>query len=199
MKQTLLTILRNLKTPSDAFRQAADKLAAIMAVEASQELSQESFTVKTLYGDAEGVTLKDPLVLVPILRAGLVLLPPFLHLFERARVGFFGIRREEQTATPILYYEKLPSLTAHDVIFLLDPMIATGGSSLLSVNKLIEKGARPSNIFIFSFIASKEGVFHLSKRYPEVKLNIVAIDETLNAQKFIVPGLGDFGDRYFGT
>jgi uracil phosphoribosyltransferase len=134
-------------------------------------------------------------VLVPILRAGMALLPAFLALFPEAPIGFFGIKRDEKTALPHLYYEKLPSIAETDTVFLLDPMIATGGTACLALKLLKQKGAK--EIFLFAVIGATIGMKKVEHEHPEVKMLVAAEDPELNAQKMIVPGLGDFGDRYF--
>lgn len=181
MKEALLTLLRDQSIDEKQFRKAADQLCELLAADAAKSAKKES------------------VVLVPILRSGLVLLPPFLRHFEEARVGFFGMRRDHETFKPILYYENIPPLDKKDKIFLLDPMLATGGSTLLAIQNLVQKGADTSRITLISLIAAPEGLTAVQKAFPQVKISTVAVDEKLNARKFIVPGLGDFGDRYFGT
>jgi len=199
MKEALLTELRNKHTRPHEFRRAADKLAELLAAEVALHMEQEEFPIETPLGPTMGYRLKETVVLIPILRAGLALLKPFMRLFDEAVVGFFGIRRDEMTALPDLYYENLPPFTGKETILLLDPMIATGGSSLLSIDRLIAKGIPSSSIKLIGIISAPEGTEAVRSRYPDVQIIVVAQDERLNAQKFIVPGLGDFGDRYFGT
>jgi uracil phosphoribosyltransferase len=171
MKEKFLKILRDRSTSRVAFREAADKLGILMA----EEIHVEKAT------------------LVPILRAGIALLHPFQKKFPAAPIGFLGIRRDEKTALPHLYYENLPPLT--EQILILDPMLATGGSANLAIDRLKSKGAK--HIHLISVIASRDGIEAIKKRHQDIKIYSVAIDETLDADKFIVPGLGDFGDRYF--
>lgn len=171
MKEKFLKILRDRSTSRVSFREAADKLSHLMA----QEIHVENAA------------------LVPILRAGIALLPAFLQKYPAAPIGFLGIRRDEKTAIPHLYYEKIPPLP--DQILILDPMLATGGSANLAIERLKAKGGK--HIRLITIIASQEGVRFIREKHPDVKLYSVAIDETLDADKFIVPGLGDFGDRYF--
>lgn len=199
MKQSLLTILRDRNTKESDFRRASDRLADLLAAEASLDIPQEPVSIQTPMGSAKGVRMGHNAVLIPILRAGLALLPAFMRVFDTAKVGFFGIRRNEGTAVPHQYYEKLPSFEKKDYILMLDPMIATGGSALLALNRLVELGAVPSQISLTGVLAAKEGLEAIRKRYPQVKLRVVAEDPELNAQKFIIPGLGDFGDRYFAN
>jgi len=197
MKESLLTILRDEKTTVEHFRQAAHRLADLLAAEATIFVAEEPKTVKTPLAKAEGMSVEQRVVLVPILRAGMVFVPSFLKYFSDAPLGFFGIRRDEATATPQLYYENVPPLKSTDLVFLLDPMIATGGSALLAIQHLMDKGV--SQIFLVGVLGSREGIEKIESRYPDVTIILAAEDPELDSRKFIVPGLGDFGDRYFGS
>jgi uracil phosphoribosyltransferase len=197
MRESLLTILRDEKTPVDQFRQAAHQLADLLAAEATAFVAEEPKMVKTPCGQAKGMEALQRVVLVPILRAGLAMLPSFLKIFPRASVGFFGIRRDEATAKPQLYYEELPALKSTDLIFILDPMIATAGSLLLAVDRLASRGA--SQIVLVGIIGATEGLEKLAFQHPDLDMIVAGEDPQLNSKKFIVPGLGDFGDRYFGN
>jgi len=199
MKETLLTILRDKKSTRSQFRRAADKLAELLAADAALHVKQESVSVETPLGKTTGARLQEQIILLPILRAGLLMLPYFMRLFEESKVGFFGIRRDEKTALPQLYYENLPPFSAHDRLFVLDPMIATGGSASLALAHLKSKGADMSKIHLIGILGAKEGLEKIRKGFPQITIDIVAEDPLLDPRKFIVPGLGDFGDRYFGT
>ncbi|MGD2169435.1 MAG: uracil phosphoribosyltransferase [Chlamydiota bacterium] len=199
MKQSLLTILRNKKTSKEDFRKAANKLCSLIASDASSFLSEEKISVETPLQKGRGTKVIDNLILLPILRSGMVMLPAFLNLYETAKVGFMGIRRDEETALPHIYYENFPTISKNDTIFVLDPMIATGGSTIACLKKLEAYKATLSNIFVVSLISSKPGVTLIKKTYPDVSLYSVSVDPSLNDKKFILPGLGDFGDRFFGT
>jgi uracil phosphoribosyltransferase len=199
MKDHYLTLLRDKNTPRAEFRRAAQGLSTLVAAEAASRIPLAPCTIDTPLAPAVGSTLSHPVALIPILRAGLALLPPFQTLFSDAAIGFFGIRREEKTARPILYYENLPPLSPNHYIFLLDPMLATGGSALLALEKLRAHGADLSRTALVSILAAQDGARAVQEQFPEVQIHAAAIDETLNARHFIVPGLGDFGDRYFGT
>ena len=177
-KVALLATLRDSKTSSALFRRTTSALSPLLVHEATEN---------------------KPSVLVPILRAGLSLLPAFSSAFPEASIGILGIKRDEKTALAGKYYEKLPRLTPNDHILILDPMVATGGTARLALTTLINQGASPSRITLISIIASAEGITSLKKTYPEVSLNILAIDPHLSSEKMILPGLGDFGDRFFGT
>lgn len=180
-KAELIAILRNRKTPMVEFKRISNQLAAIIAGEIKKEFSTS-----------------DGIVLVPILRAGMALLTFFMHAFESARVGFIGIYRDEK-AKPHLYYENLPTLSPSDQVIILDPMVATGGSTLVTIDKLLSAGASPSHITVVGMIGAPEGKEAILSAYPEINLRLAILDDKLNDRKYIVPGLGDFGDRFFGT
>lgn len=197
MRESLLTVLRDEKTPVEAFRQAAHQLAALLAAEASALVTEDPKIVKTPLGQAEGASISHRVVLVPILRAGLTLLPAFLKYFPQASIGLIGIRRDEETAKPHLYYEHIPALKRTDLVLILDPMIATAGTALLAIDHLIKKGA--SQMALIGMLGSREGLEKIESEHPDLTLIVAAEDPELNNRKFIVPGLGDFGDRYFGS
>ena len=199
MKEPLLTILRDRFSTLEHFRRSADQMAMLVAAESGAFIAKEARSVETPLGTAKGTSIKIEPVLVPILRAGLVLLPPFLKLYREAPIGLIGIRRNEKTAAPEFYYENLPQVHKESPVFLLDPMLATGQSASMAVKLIQEKGASPSQIVLFSILAAPEGVNFFKTHHPDVRLSIVKVDQSLNAAKWIVPGLGDFGDRYFGT
>lgn len=194
-----LTLLRKRETDTVAFRDAASKLASLIANEIAAEMPLETHKIETPMGKTSGSFFEKRVILVPILRAGLAFLPSFLDLFKGASVGFFGIRRDEKDAHPHLYYENIPEIGRGDYVFLLDPMLATGGTANLALDKLAEKGASPDNTFFATFLASQFGQDAVLARHPRVKIHAAAVDSHLDPKKFIVPGLGDFGNRYFGT
>lgn len=199
MKKILISILRDQNTLMDAYRQAAEQLSNLLAIESSQFLPKQHFVIQTPLAQTDGVQFENNTVLIPVLRSGLVLLPPFLHYYPKARVGFIGARRDEKTAIAELYYLKLPPLSKDTNILLLDPMIATGGTASLAIKTLMDSGAEEKNITLVSFISSPEGKQRLKEEYPKVALLIAQMDEGLDSAKRIIPGLGDFGDRYFGN
>lgn len=180
MKESYLKQLRDRKLGMVGFRRASISLSKAIASEFASQFSAD-----------------QKIILVPVLRAGLVLLPAFQEIFIGAPIGLIGIRREEKTALPHLYYQNLPPLSAMDHILVLDPMLATGGSSTLAIELLKKAGGR--NFTLVAVIAAPEGLCFFKRRHPEASIYTVAVDEGLDAEKFIVPGLGDFGDRYFGT
>lgn len=197
MKEHFLTLLRDKNTTASSFREAAQQLALLMAAEVAMGIQLKSRTIHTPLEATEGSILQDRVILVPILRAGLALLPAFQQLFKEAPIGFFGVRRDEKTAEPKLYYENIPPCSAKDQVILLDPMLATGGSINMAIDRIKAKGAL--RILFVSIVAAPEGIHAVQKRHPDVALYTVATDRALNSSKFIVPGLGDFGDRFFGT
>jgi len=199
MKHKLLSILRNKSTTISEYREASEKLGLLLAQETAQFLEKKDIEIETPLAKATGVEFKNEIVLIPILRSGLVLLNPFLKYYPEANVGFVGMRRDEVTAIPKLYYNNLPRISPMDDVIVLDPMIATGGSGSAALEILKKEGIKEEKIIFVAVIASEEGVDHIKNQFPKIRLTVVESDKELNAQKFIVPGLGDFGDRYFGT
>jgi len=199
MKEALLTILRDKNTKLDDFRACSRKLSSILAAEVAATIKQKITSIETSLAKANGFEISQDVVLIPILRSGIALLPSFMYFFDKAKVGFLGMRRDEKTALANMYYEKIPPLRQDEWILLLDPMIATGGSSILAIKKVMEKGAKEENISLIGIVAAPEGIHEIEKKYPKIKTHVVAIDEKLNDKKFIVPGLGDFGDRFFAA
>ena len=165
-------------------------------VEATKDLAETARTVSTPLEDVEAHSLADPIVLVPILRAGLGLLEPLVDLFPEARVGYIGLERDDATFKPTTYYSKLPKVDDSRV-FVLDPMLATGGSASAAIKAVREAGA--SRIRMVSVVAAPEGVKVLEDAHPDVDIVTAAVDRELNDRAFILPGLGDFGDRLYGT
>jgi uracil phosphoribosyltransferase len=199
MKQTILSILRNRHTTMEQFRSAADQLGTILAAESAAYISKKQVTIETPLTTMSCQVVSSQVMLVVILRAGLTFLPPFLKFYPNALIGFLGERRDEKTAIPYLYYSKLPPFTKENPILLLDPMLATGGSACLAIKMLKEAGATESQITLISAVAAPEGVQRLKSENPGTHLIIAQVDDKLDEHKYIVPGLGDFGDRYFGT
>lgn len=199
LKDQLLTILRNKETSIDLFRRTTEQLSTLLAHETALLLEREPYSITTPVTAMEGTHLKETLLIVPILRSGLAMLPSFERFFEESRVGILGYWREEKTAKPVKYYEKLPQNIQNDRVLIIDPMLATGGTAADAVELLMEKGVAEEKMIFVGIIASPEGKEHLSRRFPKIKIVLGAEDERLNDVKYIVPGLGDFGDRYFGT
>ena len=193
-----LTLLRDRKTPGSLFRQIVEELGLILAVECTRNLPTESVALETPMERTQGRRLPplDP-VLVPVLRAGLGLVPPFLQLLPTAKVGHLGLYRDHDTLVPVPYYRNFPPLLEERVVFLLDPMLATGGSASEALRQLKAAGAK--NITQASILAAPEGLERLQQDHPDVQIVVAAVDRSLNEKGYILPGLGDAGDRIFGT
>jgi uracil phosphoribosyltransferase len=192
-----LAALRDQTTPCDEFRRLARRVSLLLAAEATRDLALAETTVQTPLEKAAVRRLDSRVVAVPVLRAGLGMLDAFLELVPQAQVGYFGLERNEETAVARRYYEKVPRDLAHAIVFLLDPMLATGGSAVMAVDGLMGLGAR--QVRLLSIVAAPEGVAHLEQHVPDAVVYTAAVDRELNARRYILPGLGDFGDRLFGT
>lgn len=192
-----LSILRDKTTPPWLFRQQVHRLATLLAFAATEDLAVRPKTVATPLTTTTGYELSPRIALLPILRAGLGLVDPLQSLLPDAEVWHLGMYRDEITSRPVEYYCKLPADDPCDVGFVLDPMLATGGSLLSAIEALIRWGC--PDIRVMSVIASQPGIKRLEKEYPQVRLFVCSIDPELNEHNFIVPGLGDAGDRIFNT
>jgi uracil phosphoribosyltransferase len=192
----LLTELRDAGTEPERFRHVSRRLATVIVLEATRRLATRTEPVRTPLTTTDGVRLDRPVVAVPILRAGLGLLETVTDLLPDVRVGYAGLERDEQTLQPTSYYLKVPELRDASVL-LLDPMLATGGSAAFAAGLLKEHGA--TDIQLVCVVAAPEGVKRLAEEHPDVRVVTAALDEGLNDVGYIVPGLGDFGDRLFGT
>jgi uracil phosphoribosyltransferase len=193
----VLASLRDKTTASDEFRRLARRLSVLVVAEATRDLPVAETTVETPLERTAVKRLATRVVAVPVLRAGLSMLDAFLELVPSAEVGYFGLERNEQTAVARRYYEKVPKNLGDAVVYLLDPMLATGGSAALAVDGLKSLGAR--QVRLLSVVAAPEGIAHLAETAPEAIVYAAALDRGLNDRKYILPGLGDFGDRLFGT
>jgi uracil phosphoribosyltransferase len=192
----LLAGLRDTATPPERFRHLARRLATVLVLEATRELPTAEGTVATPVGSASARVLAQPIVAVPILRAGLGMLEAVTDLLPDVSVGYAGLERDEGTLRPTSYYLKVPDMAGRPVL-LLDPMLATGGSAAFARRLLEERGA--ADIRLVCVVAAPEGVARMHKEHPDVRVYTAALDDGLNAAGYIVPGLGDFGDRLFGT
>jgi len=192
----ILTRLRDASTEPAQFRALARQLTLLLAVEATRDLPVREHTVQTPLETTQGHSLAQPIVAVPILRAGLGMLEAITELFTDVRVGYIGLERDETTAIARAYYCKLPPIGTSRVL-LLDPMLATGGSAAQAIEVLLKAGAQ--DIVHICVVAAPEGVRLLNERFPQVRIVAASIDRGLNDRKFILPGLGDFGDRLYGT
>lgn len=192
-----LAQLRDVETPPELFRALANRISVLLGAEALKELPQRQVEVLTPLGPAPGSRVAVDVVLAPVLRAGLGMLPGLLELVPNARVGHIGLQRDERTAVASQYYSKLPPGLEESHVILIDPMLATGGSAIAALDKLAEAGAR--HLSLVCIVAAPEGVALVERQYPDVPIYTPVVDRELNAHKFIVPGLGDFGDRLYGT
>ena len=195
--QDTLLVLRNQQTEAAVFRRMATRISVLLAVEALRDLPTEPATVATPMGDAHGLRIGADVVVVPVLRSGLGMLDAVLELLPSARVGHIGLQRDEVTAVASQYYSKLPQGLEHSYVLMIDPMLATGGSAVAALDLLKRAGAR--DIRIVCIVAAPEGVALVERHFPGVRIFTPVIDQGLNERKFIVPGLGDFGDRLYGT
>jgi len=188
--------LRDRTTEPEEFRELARKVITLLLYEATADLPVRHATVQTPLKEAAATFVEREVVAIPVLRAGLGILGPALELLPRVSVGYIGLERDEETAVARIYYQKLPNLVGK-VPLLLDPMLATGGSAAQALDLIKEAGGiGPRMVCV---VAAPEGVKVLEERHPEVQIYAAALDEGLNDKAFIVPGLGDFGDRLFGT
>lgn len=195
LARSLLTSLRDASTPPPLFRLIAKQLALVLCIEATRTIPTTATEVETPLARTAGTRLGQ-LVAVPILRAGLGMLEAVTELFPEVTVGYLGLERDHATFEPSLYYSKLPPLEGRSAL-LLDPMLATGGSAAAACRAL--KAAGPDHITLLSVVAAPEGIAHIAAEHPEIDIVTASVDQGLNDHAYIVPGLGDFGDRLFGT
>ena len=192
-----ITRLRDQKTEPRQFRALVGEIATLLLYEATADLMVEETMVQTPLANARGARLAEPIGLIPVLRAGIGMVEAALELMPDAQVWHIGLFRDERTLKPIEYYNKLPSSATVSVCLVLDPMLATGGSATATIDILKKWGAK--RVKYVGIIAAPEGVRALSSAHPDVAIHVAALDERLNEKGYIVPGLGDAGDRQFGT
>jgi len=193
----IMTHLRDASTKPATFRTLAYQLSLLLAIEATSDLPTEAKVIQTPLEEMTGrVLTHQPLVVVPILRAGLGMVQPFLDTFPDVSVGYLGLERDHETAVARNYYCKLPPLAGRRV-FLVDPMLATGGSAAQAITVAKQHGA--VNPQLVCIVAAPEGVAEVEQQHPGTVIHVAALDRGLNAKKYILPGLGDFGDRLYGT
>ena len=196
--QHKLTILRDRATPTKIFKELVEEIAMLMAYEATSDIELEKIEVDTPLETTNGRQLSGKkMTLVPILRAGLGMVEGIYRLVPNARIGHIGLYRNHDTLEPVDYYFKVPGDAAERDFFVLDPMLATGGSAVAAVTSLKRAGA--TRIRFLCLVSAPEGVRRLSKAHPDVNIYTAALDRELNSQGYILPGLGDAGDRLFGT
>lgn len=192
-----LTLLRSVATKPKKFRELIRELALLLCYEATADLNVTEITVETPMGSSKGDSLKDNIGLVPILRAGLGMVNGIWEMMPGAEVWHIGLYRDEETLKPVSYYNKLPTAPTVQVCLVLDPMLATGGSAVATIDILRKWGAE--RIKFVAILAAPEGIELLHQAHPDVPIHVAKIDSHLNDIGFIVPGLGDAGDRQFGT
>jgi uracil phosphoribosyltransferase len=192
----LLAILRDKKTEPPQFRQIAERLGYLLVAEALSDMSTVDVEIETPLEKTSGKQLRRPVVAVAVLRAGLGLLQSVLTLVPDAAIGFAGVQRNEETAEPIEYYNKFPQLSSARVL-ILEPMLATGGSLSWAIDKVKENGAK--DITAICVVTAPEGLARIERDHPDVRIVAAALDRELNSSFYIAPGLGDMGDRLFGT
>jgi len=193
-----MTILRNKKTSNSLFRQTMNEISYLIASEVLKFMPYKKVSVQTPIAKTSGKKLGQQIILVPILRAGLGLLEGFVKFLPEVEKGHIGLYRDEQTYEPVEYLFKLPK-TKNKKILVLDPMLATGNSSIAAINLIKSKEVKIKDIFLISLLAAPEGLKNLQKHHKPLHIFTCKIDSRLNNKKFIIPGLGDAGDRYMGT
>lgn len=192
-----LTHLRNRETSVHQFRHHSDKLCNLLLIESLKDIQLQEENVTTPIGKTPGFYIKEEIVVIPVLRAGIAMLSAAMQLLPKAKVGFVGLERDEKTAVASRYYWKLPPISKNTYVLITDPMLATGGSLLHILREIVPK--HPKSISVISVITAPEGIGLIEKEFPNVVIYTASLDERLNDKKYIVPGLGDYGDRYFGT
>ena len=196
LKDHYLTIIRDKETNFENFREYSSKLSYLLFIEGTKNISTKSKTIETPLIKTEGLEIENENVAIAVLRAGLGLVDGVKNLLPDTSFGYIGVQRNEETATPEYYYENLPNLENKNV-FILEPMLATGGSLSFAIDKV--KEYNPKSIIALTVISSPEGISRLEKEHNDITLVTAQIDEKLNENWYIVPGLGDMGDRLFGT
>ncbi|MGB5490675.1 MAG: uracil phosphoribosyltransferase [Woeseiaceae bacterium] len=195
--QHKLAIIRDVETGHKRFRELATEITKFVCYEALKNIKTKAVTVQTPVATAACRKIDTDIVVIPILRAGVGMLEGILELVPTARVGFVGLYRDEETKLPITYYESFPIQIKGGTCIVIDPMVATGGSTVAAIDILKENGA--DNIVVICIVTCPEGIKVVEDAHPDVRVYAAAIDEKLNEKKYIVPGLGDAGDRLFGT
>lgn len=188
-EQELLSVLRDREASTASFRKASDRLARLLSAK----------TLSMIHRDSPGVTtVPSDVMIVPVMRAAMAIVPAFVELIPDAPVGIIGVERDEETSRPHLYYNKLPEVLPKRAI-IVDPMLATGGTARLVAEMLVEMGCSRSDIYFMGVLAAPDGMNRLAESIPRENIVVTAVDQGLDDRNFIVPGLGDYGDRYYGT
>lgn len=198
--QHKLTIIRKKDTGTKDFREVVSEIAMLMAYEVTRDMPLEDVEIETpLVKSIQKQISGKKVAIIPILRAGLGMVDGFLAMLPAAKVGHVGLYRDEETLEPHEYFVKLPADIAERQLFVVDPMLATGGSAVAAIEALVKRGAKPENIKFICLVAAPEGAKVLNEAFPDVEIIVAAMDERLNEVGYILPGLGDAGDRLFGT
>ena len=192
-----VTLMRDINTKPKQFRELVNEITEFLAIESLKDLKTVVVPVTTPVAKTTGVKIEDKIVLVPILRAGMGMLDAMLHVLPYAKVGVLGMQRNEETAEPVPYYAKVPPAKGDELAIVIDPMFATGGSAVDAVGQLKKLGYK--KIIFLNLVSAPEGIAHFEEHHPDVPVYTAAKDERLNSHFYIVPGLGDAGDRIFGT
>jgi len=192
-----LTVLRRRDTPHGTFRKTVSDAAAILAYEAMREVNLKEETIETPLESTTGYEIADEVIVVPIMRAGLGMVDGFVRFIPEARVGHLGMQRDEETYDPVDYYSNIPDTITEAQVFVVDPMLATGGSASFAIEHLKRRGA--DRIHFACLVAAPEGIERLQEDHPDVPVVAATVDRQLDENAFIRPGLGDAGDRIFGT
>ena len=192
-----ITLLRDKSTNTENFRAAVRRISNILAVSVSKDIKLSKFDVETPLESTKGFKLEQEIVLVPVLRAGLSMVSGFIDIIPDSKIGHIGLQRDEKTLLPIEYYYKIPHLNNNTKVILLDPMLATGGSANEALKDLKGRGAK--DLVFTCLIAAPEGVKKILKNHPKIQIYSAVLDRELNKKGYILPGLGDAGDRTFGT
>ena len=193
-----LTILRNKRTKNSLFRQTMNEISYLIAAEVLKHIKFKKIKIQTPIQNTSGNEISNPLIIIPILRAGLGLVEGFVKFLPNVEKGHIGLYRDEQTYQPVEYLCKLPKVS-NKTILVLDPMLATGNSSSAAIDLIKERGVKMKNIKLVSLLAAPEGIKNIRKNHKDLHIFTCSLDKGLNKKKYIVPGLGDAGDRYMGT
>ena len=193
-----LTILRNKRTKNSLFRQTMNEISYLIAAEVLKHIKFKKIKIQTPIKNTSGIEISNPLIIIPILRAGLGLVEGFVKFLPNVEKGHIGLYRDEQTYQPVEYLCKLPKVN-NKTILVLDPMLATGNSSSAAIDLIKERGVKMKNIKLVSLLAAPEGIKNIRKNHKDLHIFTCSLDKGLNKKKYIVPGLGDAGDRYMGT
>ena len=192
-----VALLRDIQTSPDRFRAAMQRIGAALVIEAARHITLRTTRITTPLEETDGFALAHEVVLLPVLRAGVSLVEPFSNLIPEAKIAYIGLARNEETLATHEYYYNVPQLHADSVVYILDPMLATGGSICATIERIQSVGAR--NIVVVAVIAAPEGVKRVETAFPNVPIITANLDRCLNEHGYIMPGLGDAGDRYHGT